>query len=88
MFACLNMSTDTQIKSYLTYFFIYSDKNGNYLIIMDKEMNVQILKQSENQGGLGGISINKTLSCKHEEQCLTPRIHVIKESYGGTHLYS
>lgn len=36
-------------------FFIYSDKNGNYLIIMDKEMNVQILKQSENQGGLGGI---------------------------------
>lgn len=40
---------------------------GKYLILMDKEINVQILKHSENQGGLGGISINKALSCKHGE---------------------
>lgn len=61
---------------------------GNYLIIMDKEINVQILKHSENQGGLGGISINKALSCKHEEQCLTLRTHITKDIYGNTHLYS
>lgn len=56
--------------------------------IIDKEINIQILKHSENQGGLGGISVNKALSCKHGEQCLTPRIHIVKKTTMEAHIHT
>lgn len=68
----------------------------NFLLRMDKEINVQIFEYSENKEVLRVdcennliqvVYLIKGLLCKFEEQSLIFSIEIIKVSYNGLYLY-